>query len=91
MLLPPTRRFVQFGAAPASPPPRAAATKAAKVKRWAVKNDPALVAKARELNSRWLEEINSNPSALPEPGGKYQVTKQIEATQSKTVALLPAA
>src|SRR5262249_25594054 len=41
-----------------------------------LKNDPALIAKARELNSRWLEEINSNPSALPEAGGKYQVSKQ---------------
>jgi len=43
-----------------------------------MKNDPALVAKARELNSRWLEEINNNPAALPAPGGKYQVSKQIE-------------
>jgi hypothetical protein len=56
-----------------------------------MKNDPALVAKARELNGRWLEEINNNPSALPAPGGKYQVTKQIESPQAQPVALLTAA
>jgi hypothetical protein len=39
-----------------------------------------LVAKARELSSRWLEEINNNPWALPAPGGKYQISKQIEQT-----------
>jgi len=52
-------------------------------------HDPEFFAKARELNARWLEEINSNPSALPAPGGKYQVTKQIEAPQSKEIPQLP--
>jgi hypothetical protein len=60
-------------------------------KRPKMKNDPALLAKARELNARWLEEISNNPSALPEPRGKYEVCKQIEAPQSKRVALLEAA
>jgi len=59
-----------------------------------MKNDPALVAKARKLNACWLEEINNNPSALPAPCGKYQVSKQIEvaeATQAKPAGLLEAA
>jgi hypothetical protein len=41
------------------------------------------------LNSRWLEEINSNPSALPAPGGKYQVIKQIETPAAKDILRLP--
>jgi len=53
-----------------------------------MKNDPALVAKGRELNSRWLEEINNNPSALPAPGGKYQITKQIEQALTPTLSRL---
>jgi hypothetical protein len=36
-------------------------------------------------------EINNNPSALPAPGGKYHVAKQIEAPQHKPAALLEAA
>jgi N-acetylglutamate synthase-like GNAT family acetyltransferase len=55
-------------------------------KRPKMKNDPALVAKARQLNACWLEEINSNPSALPAPGGKYQVIKQIEQTLSPALS-----
>ena len=50
--------------------------------------DPALVAKARELNSRWLKEINSNPTALPEPRAKYELCKAIEARVEKPTPLL---
>jgi hypothetical protein len=40
-----------------------------KQERQKLSNDPRLLAMARELNSRWLEEINNNPLALPAPGG----------------------
>jgi hypothetical protein len=43
-------------------------------KRKSVKNDPKLVAAARELRDRWLERVNADPTALPSRG-KYDVTK----------------
>jgi hypothetical protein len=39
-----------------------------------VKNDPRLVAAARELRDRWLEQVNADPSALSSQG-KYDVSK----------------
>src|SRR5439155_27155036 len=47
-----------------------------KTPRPKLKNDPILIAKARELNGRWLELINNDPSALPQPCGKYAICKQ---------------
>jgi hypothetical protein len=41
-----------------------------------VKNDPQLVAAARELRDRWLEEYNSGNLALPEVG-RYDVSTQL--------------
>jgi hypothetical protein len=49
----------------------------AKEKKAAVKNDPRLVAAARELKDRWLEEINSG-RYLPMANGKYEVSRGIE-------------
>ena len=49
-----------------------------------------VIAKARELNSRWLEEINSNPSALPGPSAKYEVRKAIEPANARATPLLAA-
>ncbi len=69
--------------------------KGAKAKREPkpkVKNDPKLVAAARELRDRWLEQVNREGFALP--GGKYDVSRELqgpEAGESKQVALLPAA
>lgn len=67
--------------------------KPARPKREKMKNDPALLAKARKLNACWLEEINSNPSALPAPSGKYRVARALQAPtmQTKPTALLEAA
>jgi len=48
-----------------------------KEKKAAVKNDPRLVAAARELKDRWLEEINSG-RYLPMANGKYEVSRGIE-------------
>ena len=48
-----------------------------KEKKAAVKNDPQLVAAARELKDRWLEQINSG-MYLPMANGKYEVSRQFE-------------
>jgi hypothetical protein len=55
------------------------------------KNDPKLVAAARELRDRWLEKVNSG-LYLPQAEGKYEISRQLAApTDSKPIALLPAA
>ena len=41
------------------------------------KNDPRLVAAARELRDRWLEQVNSTPPTIQ---GKYEVSRQIAET-----------
>ena len=90
VLLPPTRKYVQFGAAPAAPPPvQQKAQKPRPEKKPKQKHDPKYVAAARELRDRYLERINNDPAALPTPGGKYAVVKQLGAT--KPAALLEAA
>jgi hypothetical protein len=63
-----------------------------KEKKPKQKNDPRLVAAARELKDRWLEEINSG-RYLPLATGKYEVSRQIEGQQgaARDTALLTAA
>jgi hypothetical protein len=51
------------------------AEKPKRQKRVKRKNDPKYVAAARELRDRYLEHINSDPTALPEPQGKYEVCR----------------
>jgi len=58
-----------------------------------VKNDPRLVAAARELRDRWLEQVNATPVLSQ---GKYDVSRQLEARLTTTATvkqtpLLPAA
>ena len=57
------------------------------------KNDPRLVAAARELRDRWLEQVNSG-QYLPEAEGRYDVSRAIEANQStsnaRIVSIIPA-
>ncbi len=48
-----------------------------------MKNDPRLVAAARELKDRWLEEINSGRH-LPMGQGKYEVSRGIEGRVEPT-------
>jgi len=43
-------------------------------------HDPEFFRKTRELRDRFLEDVNSDPMALPNPETKYQVVKQIEQT-----------
>ena len=61
--------------------------------RVRAKNDPKLVAAARELRDRWMEEVNSG-RYLPASLGKYEVSRGIavrdqrSAIGSETAALL---
>ena len=50
------------------------------------KNDPRLVAAARELRDRWLEKVNDDPSVLLS-NGKYEVSKM--ALEAPTSAIKP--
>ena len=45
--------------------------------RKKTRNDPKLVAAARELRDRWLEEVNAGAAMLV-GNGKYDVSRQIE-------------
>jgi hypothetical protein len=54
------------------------------------KNDPKLVAAARELRDRWLERVNAGEYVL-EADGKYDVTRALPDRPAAGVALLPAA
>jgi hypothetical protein len=77
-------------------PPAEAEAQVEKVKapRTKRKNDPKLIAAARELRDRWLERVNADPSVL-ESGGKYDVSRQLEgaasATKVESVPMLEAA
>jgi hypothetical protein len=57
------------------------------------KNDPKLVAAARELRDRWLERVNAEEYLL-EGAGKYDATRALLPSPSQStapIALLPAA
>ena len=47
-------------------------------KKPKVKNDPRLVAAARKLKDRWLEQVNGG-LYLPMANGKYEVSRGIES------------
>jgi hypothetical protein len=57
-----------------------------------LKNDPKLVAAARELRDRWLERVNATPVGAQ---GKYDVSRQLEAhsttVNAEEIPLLDAA
>jgi len=52
------------------------------------KNDPKLVAAARELRDRYLEQINTTPLLSQ---GKYDVARALSAVEAPPTPLLPAA
>jgi hypothetical protein len=60
--------------------------KVEKVKKPKVKNDPKLVAAARELKDRWLEQVNGG-LYLPMARGKYEVSRGIGEAEPRQVAL----
>lgn len=59
----------------------------AKEKKPAVKNDPRLVAAARELKDRWLEQVNGG-LYLPMANGKYDVSRGMRGAQQEQAPLL---
>jgi len=71
--------------------PEAKAVKEAKPKAERVKRvcDPRLVAAARELRDRWLEEVNGG-RFLPVVCGKYDVSRQLEVSRMRETPLLAA-
>ena len=77
---------------PGDPPPAPApAVKVKPEKKPKAKNNPVLVAKLRELNARWLEKVNEDPSLLL-PCAKYDVSRALPASASaRHAALLVAA
>jgi hypothetical protein len=72
------------------PLPEAKPSKAAKEKAIRVKRpcDPRLLAAARELKDRWLEQVNADPSVL-EPAGKYDVARALPERQSSAARITP--
>ena len=69
----------------ASSAPAAPEAKAKREKAPKQKNDPKLVAAARELRDRWLEQVNATPLI---GCGKYDVSRQIQR-QRDAVEELP--
>jgi hypothetical protein len=99
---PPVRARVQFGppgmmpiepvaekpAEPVAVEP--SAMMLAKPRRKAKKADPAMIAAARELRDRWLDEVNAG-RFLPAGNGKYAVGRAIGGPAADATRLLPAA
>jgi hypothetical protein len=71
-------------------PERAAAKaeKAKPAKKPKAKNDPRLVAAARELRDRWLEKVNDDPSLLLSQG-KYAVGRTSASSVAPELAAPP--
>ncbi len=78
--------------APKEKPPRACPEQGRREKRKVSKNDPKLVAAARELRDRWLERVNEDPSALIGQG-KYDVSRVLtdgrERSDARTTSKIP--
>ena len=70
-----------------APKPSKSEAKPKHEKKAAVKNDPKLVAAARELRDRWLQRVNADPSLLTS-SGKYDVssTLRLRPEESKELA-----
>jgi hypothetical protein len=79
----PTRRFAQFGRMTLreEPAPAQVVKKPKAEKKPKRKNDPRLIAAARELRDRWLERVNAD-GLLPSSQGKYDVSRQLQAPQA---------
>jgi hypothetical protein len=71
--------------------PKPVVEKVEKPKREKQKNDPQLVAAARELKDRWLEHLNATPLLAQ---GKYDIGRAIESNQSGSrptvISIVPA-
>jgi hypothetical protein len=80
-----------FFAPPAPAPGGAVKKKPAREKKPKAKNDPRLIAAARELRDRWLERVNAPGGATSLPSnGKYDVNKALAGPGVDVVATIPA-
>ena len=92
---PKPRAAVQFGVPSAKPavveaiPEPKVETALAKVARPKERIDPQLIARARELRDRWLEQVNAGAYVFEE-AGKYDVSRALSVAVVPP-ALLPAA
>jgi N-acetylglutamate synthase-like GNAT family acetyltransferase len=85
----------QFDGPSAGPEPEAVVEKPKRETKQKAKADPKLIAAARELRDRWLEQVNAG-EMLIESQGKYVVSRQWQLTatakrETRPVGLLPAA
>ncbi|HLL91268.1 MAG TPA: hypothetical protein VK324_18360 [Tepidisphaeraceae bacterium] len=89
---PPARKTRLAGVRFAPPPPPAppAAEKPKPAKKLKPRTAPHLVAAARELRDRWLEEVNAGRYRV-QAAGKYNVARAIAAADVRPMPLLPAA
>jgi hypothetical protein len=84
----PTSRRLTF--APVTPVEPPKAEKKPREKKPKAKNDPRLVAAARELKDRWLERLNGGDEPIL-PAGKYDVTRILPANAPRAMHALPQA
>ena len=93
------RVYVAFGMPTQAPPPAPTPAPEAvvevpreKPRREKRKADPTLIAAARELRDRWLEQVEENPALLLSHG-KYDVARELEGPLPQVVEVraLPAA
>jgi hypothetical protein len=75
----------------AAPKENAIEAKPKREPRRKAKNDPRLVAAARELRDRWLEHVNAGGGDVPIADAKYDATRAALPQPASSIALLPAA
>jgi ribosomal protein S18 acetylase RimI-like enzyme len=76
---------LRFGPAP-TPPPEAK-PKPQRPAKEKIKIDPKLIAKARELRDRYLEQVNDR--LLLAPGGKYDVSRALQSAVRNPQSAMP--
>jgi hypothetical protein len=84
-LMPPTRRGARFGPPSATPQPQAVVETATigkkeREKKPKVKADPVLIAKAKELRDRYLEQFNAG---MVLPSAKYEVARELPSAAER--------
>ena len=70
----------------AMPKPEVPEAKAEPTPKKKLKHDPGLIAVARELRDRWLEQVNADPSILT-ASGKYDVGRALESASQPTAVI----
>ena len=81
---PPTKHGPrQFGGPRAMPAPQPIVEKIKREKATTAKVDPKLIAAARELRDRWLEQMNAaDGEAIEAVAGKYDVCRLVSSRES---------